>query len=63
MQLCESQKEADVYYRGGVKQSVREIELNGKLSDMTVEVAGGRPWLNNQVQVSLWNELSQPEAV
>ena len=52
LNLAEAQREADEYYRGGVKNNMRAMELSGKISQLTVDMASNTPWVSNHVQVS-----------
>ena len=51
LQLFESQQEADEHYRGGVQNNLQAIELNKRISQLTVGMAADMPWLTNSLQV------------
>ena len=53
LQLSESRREADEYYRGGIQNNMRAMELSEKVSRLTVGMAADTPWLTDHVQVSL----------
>ncbi|XP_076823497.1 coiled-coil domain-containing protein 57-like [Clavelina lepadiformis] len=57
LNLAEAQREADEYYRGGIKNNMRAMELSGKISQLTVDMASNTPWVSNHVQAKLMQDL------
>nr|CAB3228607.1 coiled-coil domain-containing protein 57-like [Phallusia mammillata] len=57
LQLAESRQEADQYYKGGLQTNLRAMELSGKISQMTMDLASNTPWVSSPVQAKLVQDL------
>jgi len=54
LQLAEARREADEYYKGGLRNNMRAMELSGKISQLTMDLASDTPWISSHVQVGFY---------